>query len=106
MANLEMNATQPKSCSTDALVLDVRPIFAQGATPCSAIDQAVSSLTPGQLFVLLAPFEPAPLFSKLAALGFSHRSEPASDGTWRIEFTPGPNPVAPGSIATGSCCGH
>jgi uncharacterized protein (DUF2249 family) len=66
--------------------LDIRPIFASGASPCGTIDNAVASLKPGQSLVLLAPFEPIPLFTKLAAQGFKHQSEPLADGSWRIVF--------------------
>ena len=70
----------------EPLVLDTRPIFGRGETPCHAIDEAIESLIPGQGFVLLVPFEPAPLYSKLAAQGFSHTASKDEDGTWRIEF--------------------
>ena len=81
-------ASAPKATSTSgkSVVLDVRPIFAAGDSPCTAIDDAVASLTPGQTFVLLAPFEPAPLYSKLGRQGFSHQSKMLEDGTYRIEF--------------------
>ena len=66
---------------------------------------AVASLRPGQSFVLLVPFEPAPLFGKLGARGLSHQSELQPDGSYRIEFTPG-GPVLSGEAATASCgCG-
>ena len=74
--------------AAEPLVLDVRPIFAQGGSPCAAIDDAVASLYPGQAFVLLVPFEPAPLFGKLGAKGLTHKSELQADGSYRIEFTP------------------
>ncbi|MBI2925134.1 MAG: DUF2249 domain-containing protein [Verrucomicrobia bacterium] len=67
-------------------VLDTRPIFARGETPCGAIDQAVQELAPGQPLVLLVPFEPVPLYGKLARDGFSHQSQQMEDGTWRVEF--------------------
>ncbi len=92
--------------TNEPLVLDVRPIFAQGGSPCSLIDEAVASLAPGQCFVLLAPFEPAPLFGKLAAQGFSHRSRPVADGSWRIEFQPGAAPVSASAAAHTSCSCH
>jgi uncharacterized protein (DUF2249 family) len=70
----------------EPLVLDTRPIFARGGTPCGAIDDAIASLGPAQPFVLLVPFEPVPLYAKLANDGFTHKAEPQPDGTWRIEF--------------------
>jgi hypothetical protein len=88
------------------LVLDVRPIFARGGSPCTAIDEAVASLAADQLFVLVAPFEPVPLFAKLGARGFSHKSEPQPDGSYRIEFTPG-GPVLEEAGTVGGCgCEH
>jgi uncharacterized protein (DUF2249 family) len=91
----------------EPLVLDVRPIFAQGGSPCTNIDEAVASLLPGQSFVLLVPFEPAPLFGKLGAKGLTHKSELQPDGSYRIEFTPG-GPVLSGdtAVGTGGCGGH
>lgn len=69
-------------------LLDVRPIFARGESPCSIIEGAVAGLAPGQSFVLIAGFEPIPLFTKLGNLGFDHQSQAQPDGSWRIEFTP------------------
>ena len=68
-------------------VLDTRPIFSSGQTPCDAIDTAAAALLPGQSLVLLVPFEPVPLYTKFGQRGFRHRSEQLSDDTWRIEFT-------------------
>jgi uncharacterized protein (DUF2249 family) len=89
-----------------ALVLDARPIFARGESPCSKVDEAVASLAPGQSFVLLAPKEPKPLFDKLGALGFSYHSEAAPDGGWRVEFTPGATPTSSAASGLGRCSCH
>ena len=91
----------------EPLVLDVKPIFAQGGSPCTTIDDAVASLRPRQSLVLLVPFEPAPLFGKLGAQGLTHKSELQPDGSYRIEFTPG-GPVISGeaAVGTGGCGGH
>jgi uncharacterized protein (DUF2249 family) len=91
--------------AVEPLVLDVRPIFAQGGSPCTNIDDAVASLRPGQSFVLLVPFERAPLFGKLGAKGLTGKSELQPDGSYRIEFTPGGSVVS-GEAAVGGCgCG-
>jgi uncharacterized protein (DUF2249 family) len=68
------------------LVLDTRPIFARGETPCGAIDEAAERVLPGQPLVLLVPFEPVPLYTKLGREGFSHQAAQLDDGTWRVEF--------------------
>ncbi len=72
---------------TEPLVLDTRPIFQRGESPCGVIDDSISALVPGQPLVLLVPFEPMPLYVKLGAQGFSHVAKQEEDGTWRIEFT-------------------
>lgn len=81
-------APEPESApAAEPLVLDVRPIFARGETPCAAIDAAVEQVRPGQAFILLVPFEPVPLYAKLGRAGFLHvDSRCEDDGTWRIEF--------------------
>jgi uncharacterized protein (DUF2249 family) len=99
-------STQAKSRgnSVVSLELDIRPIFASGASPCGTIDRAVASLKPGQPFVLLAPFEPIPLFTKLAAQGYEHKSETLPDGSWRILFEhAGDKPESP-TKHQGCCC--
>ena len=56
-------------------VLDTRPIFVRGNTPCKTIDDAIASLIPGHSLVLIVPFEPLPLYAKLNNQGFSRKSE-------------------------------
>ena len=68
------------------ITVDTRPIFARGETPCQAIDNAVEQVIPGQTLILLVPFEPKPLYSKLENAGFSHQTTRLPDGTVRIEF--------------------
>lgn len=70
----------------EPFVLDVRPLFERGESPCGPIDEAAARVSDGQSFVLLAPFEPKPLFAKLGREGFSHKSERQADGSWRVVF--------------------
>jgi uncharacterized protein (DUF2249 family) len=86
---LKHSCSTPRPASIEfakPLLLDARPIFARGETPCKAIDDAVASLIPGQPLVLLVPFEPVPLYAKLGKEGFSHHEKELDDGTWRVEF--------------------
>ena len=80
----------PACCTTTAtsgpIELDVRPIFERGETPCAVIDEATARVAPGQSLVLLVPFEPVPLYTKLARDGFTHQAQRLPDGTWKIEF--------------------
>lgn len=70
------------------LELDVRPILESGGSPCSAIESAISRLIRGQVLVVLAPFEPLPLYTKLGLCGYGHETTRLPDGTWRVEFKP------------------
>jgi len=70
----------------EPIVVDTRPIFAKGETPCQVIDEAVEKTIPGQSFILLVPFEPAPLYAKLSKQGFSHTTTRLEDGTFKVEF--------------------
>lgn len=72
--------------SNEPLVLDTRPIFQRGETPCHTIDESIAALRPGQDFILMVPFEPVPLYAKLKNLGFSARTTRLDDGAWQIEF--------------------
>lgn len=69
-----------------AVVLDVRPYLQAGQDPFHTIMAAVENLAPGQELVLIAPFEPRPLYKVLAARGFDHRTEENEDGDWRVTF--------------------
>jgi uncharacterized protein (DUF2249 family) len=79
----------PPLAATDPVsprVIDTRPLFSQGQTPCQVIDSAIATLAPGQSLVLLVPFEPIPLYAKLGKQGFLYQSKQLTDGTWRVEF--------------------
>jgi len=51
--------------------------------------QAVASLAPGQDLVLIAPFEPAPLYGVLEQQGFQHITETTPEGDFRVSFSRG-----------------
>ena len=87
------------------LMLDVRPILAGGGTPCSASEEAVAKLIPGQSLVVLVPFEPVPLYTKLENCGFGHSAGQLPDGTWRVEFKPGAS-AEPDRFAACGCHDH
>jgi uncharacterized protein (DUF2249 family) len=89
-----MDNTKATSGAVEPYLLDTRPIFERGGTPCSAVDDAVKRLEPGQSLVLMVPFEPVPLYTKLGQLGFGARPEELPDGTWRVEFCPSADTAA------------
>lgn len=68
------------------VTVDTRPLFHRGEPPCALIDEAAAQTPPESSFVLMVPFEPMPLYAKLAREGFMHMSAEQPDGSWRVEF--------------------
>lgn len=68
-------------------VLDVRPDLERGDEPFVRIMEAAETIVPGESLVIIAPFEPVPLYSALGARGFSHETEKVSADEWNIRFT-------------------
>jgi uncharacterized protein (DUF2249 family) len=69
------------------VTLDVREDLRNGREPFSKIMNAVGQLRPDEKLLLVAPFEPAPLFDVLAKRGFSHSAREIENGDWEIIFT-------------------
>ena len=70
-----------------AAVLDVRPTLADGGEPFIEIMEAAERTPAGQSLVIIAPFEPAPLYGALGARGFSHETHCVSASEWVVRFT-------------------
>jgi hypothetical protein len=71
--------------------LDVRDDLRKGVEPFSKIMGAVSALRPDEQLLLIAPFEPVPLFSVLKRQGFEHVSRELESGDFEVLFTRDPN---------------
>jgi len=83
--------------------LDVRDDIRRGREPFSKIMQAVATLAPAQDLMLLAPFEPTPLYGILAQQGFRHSAETTTEGDFKVRFSrtgADQAPVAKGSGAS------
>jgi uncharacterized protein (DUF2249 family) len=71
--------------------IDVRADIAAGREPFPRIMAAVKALAPGDELLLIAPFEPAPLYAVLAEQGLDHEAEAQDDGAWHVTIRrPGP----------------
>lgn len=70
------------------ITLDVREHLNAGHETFSAIMQALSRLEAHQKLLLIAPFEPVPLYSIMAAKGFEFASTPRDNGKWEVLFSP------------------
>ena len=68
------------------VVVDVRPVLDRGGEPLPRILEAVRSLPEGSRLVVLAPFEPEPLYGVLARQGFEHEAEDRGDEGFRVVF--------------------
>ncbi len=82
--------------SHKAVKLDVREALARGREPFGLIMRCVAGLKANEDLLLIAPFEPKPLYGVLAQHGFGYESTMAQDGHWEIRFTrTGQNEPAP-----------
>ncbi len=73
--------------ATAATTLDVRPTLEQGGEPFMEIMEAAAGIQPGESLVIIAPFEPAPLYGALGGRGFAHATQRRADDEWVIRFT-------------------
>lgn len=81
-----MSSNAPTWKLDAAEILDVRPVLEQGGEPFVQIMETAERVPMGKSLVLIAPFEPAPLYEALGARGFSHATERLSDDEWIIRF--------------------
>ncbi len=72
-----------------AITLDVRDELAAGGEPFVRIMEAAMQIQPGQSLVIIAPFEPAPLYGVLEGRGFAHETECVAVEMWVVRFTRG-----------------
>ena len=68
-------------------VLDVRPDLESGGEPFVHIMEAVSAIKPGGMLVIIAPFEPVPLYDVLGTRGFSHETTMIAADEWVVRFS-------------------
>jgi len=67
--------------------VDVREDIRIGQEPFRKIMSAVAQLRPGEQLLLIAPFEPVPLYHVLASKGFEHRAQKTQTGDWEVLFS-------------------
>lgn len=77
----------PQPMSANTTTLDVREDIRAGREPFSKIMAAVAGLAAQENLLIIAPFEPAPLFQVLAKQGFTHESKQTPAGDWQVLFT-------------------
>jgi uncharacterized protein (DUF2249 family) len=68
------------------VTLDVREDIRAGREPFTRVMQTAASLQAGEALLLVAPFEPVPLYRMLGREGFSNRARAIADGDWEVLF--------------------
>ncbi|MBX5455277.1 MAG: DUF2249 domain-containing protein [Thermogemmatispora sp.] len=68
-------------------LLDVRPDLERGDEPFVRIMEAATPLKRGETLVIVAPFEPVPLYGVLGGRGFSHETLCLAPNEWVVRFT-------------------
>src|SRR4051812_14814352 len=88
--------------NNNTVTVDVREDLRSGREPFSKILNAVVALHADEQLLLIAPFEPVPLFRVMEKQGFAHRGQATAAGDWEILFTREPNPRSeePAAILT------
>ena len=69
------------------VTVDVRPDIQEGREPFSRIMNAVDALGPNDSLLLIAPFQPVPLFRVMSGKGFTSQASPTETGDWEVLFT-------------------
>ena len=67
--------------------IDVRDDIRNGREPFSKIMNAAATLQTDEQLLVIAPFEPVPLFRVLEKQGSSHTCRQAAAGDWEARFT-------------------
>lgn len=67
------------------IILDARPLLAEGIHPLERVMQEAATLNPGEIYEIITPFPPMPMIEKLEAVGFTSYSEQV-DGMFHTYF--------------------
>ncbi len=68
------------------IILDARPILAQGIHPLEKVLKESESLAQGEIYEVIASFVPQPMIDKMLAAGFEAITEEDSDGMFHTFF--------------------
>jgi uncharacterized protein (DUF2249 family) len=78
----------------NTVTIDVREDIRAGREPFSKIMNAAAALQTAEQLLVIAPFEPVPLFQVLEKQGFCHTSKPVAAGDWEVRFMRQSNPTS------------
>jgi uncharacterized protein (DUF2249 family) len=72
--------------TTAATRLDVRPLLARGEDPLKLALEMADKTGLGGIFIIDAPFDPAPMRRMFSNLGFEDYAEELAGDHWRVHF--------------------
>ena len=72
--------------ATATVLLDVRPDVENNGEPYIRMLEAARTIQPDETFVIIAPFEPIPLYTVLHTQGFSYETRQVTHNEWIVRF--------------------
>lgn len=66
--------------------LDAKPMLDAGEHPVAQVMEDLKQMPQGKIYVLHAPFIPAPLIDKASSLGFKHWLDQNGSDNWTVYF--------------------
>ena len=78
-----MSASGYWLCEKPAIVIDGGALLDAGETPVGKATSALSEMEPGEVLVISAPFQPAPLIDSLRSKGHDVFASEQGDGSWK-----------------------
>ena len=73
--------------SSQTVTVDVREDIRKGQEPFTKIMNAAAQLQVDENLLLIAPFQPEPLFAVLRKQGFAYAAKQITSGDWEVLFT-------------------
>ena len=70
--------------ATTNVLLDVRPDVEHDGEPYIRMMEVAQAIKPGETFVIIAPFEPIPLYDVLRAQCFLYETQQVAHNEWVI----------------------
>src|SRR5262245_51601727 len=74
----------------NTVTVDVRDDIRNGLEPFSKIMRTIAALRPDDQLLVIAPFEPVPLYRVMERHGFQHATRQSAADTWEVLFTRSP----------------
>ncbi|HLP75896.1 MAG TPA: DUF2249 domain-containing protein [Candidatus Paceibacterota bacterium] len=87
--------------SNRIITLDIREDIRNGREPFLKIMSTATALDADEKLLVIAPFEPVPLFQVMQKKGFQHQTRAIGSGDWEVLFSRNPKSSAGDVAANG-----